>query len=164
MARAITGEYTPDLGTAMKMAASGNLVPVYREIDADLETPVSAYLKVAKGAIPSCWKVWRGREVLLGTAFIGTEPYKVIKTGSGQPDGDVGPLGLIREEIEKSSLVAVPDLPRFHGGAVGYLGYEAMHHFETYPRQRWTLCSYQRQPSYSPTLFLYSTISNTGLR
>ena len=42
-------EYTPDLTKAHQLSGAGNLVPVYREIDADLETPVSAYLKVATG-------------------------------------------------------------------------------------------------------------------
>ena len=127
------GRYTPDLATAMKMAVSGNLVPVYREIDADLETPVSAYLKVTKGNYSFLLESVEGGERFARYSFIGTEPYKVINTGPGQPDGDVNPLGLISKEMEKSSLASVPGLPRLHGGAVGYLGYEAMHHFEDVP-------------------------------
>ncbi|MFQ5874570.1 MAG: anthranilate synthase component I, partial [Dehalococcoidia bacterium] len=74
-----------------------------------------------------------GGERLARYSFIGTEPYKLLRTGPGQPDGDVDPLQLIRQELEKSALVVIPELPRFHGGAVGYLGYEAMHHFEDVP-------------------------------
>ena len=51
--------YYPTLEAVKKLAGQGNLVPVYREIDADLETPVSAYLKVARPPTLSCWKAWR---------------------------------------------------------------------------------------------------------
>ncbi|MCH9037657.1 MAG: anthranilate synthase component I, partial [Chloroflexi bacterium] len=100
------------------------------------ETPVSAYLKVATGAQSFLLESVEGGERPARYSFIGAEPYKMICTGPGQPQGDVDPLKLIREEMEKISLVTIPDLPRFHGGAVGYLAYEAMHHFEDVPSPR----------------------------
>ncbi|MFQ5934077.1 MAG: anthranilate synthase component I [Dehalococcoidia bacterium] len=133
MAKTATRTYTPNLATVRKLSASGNLVPVYQEIDADLETPVSAYLKVARGDHSFLLESVEGGERLARYSFIGTEPYKLIRTGPGEPNGDVDPLQLIREEMERASLVEIPELPRFHGGAVGYLGYEAMHHFEEVP-------------------------------
>ena len=133
MAKVITKTYTPDLETVRVLSNSGSLVPVYREIDADLETPVSAYLKVARGEQSFLLESVEGGERLARYSFIGTEPYKLVRTGPGQPDGDVDPLALIEQEMERSTLVEVPELPRFHGGAVGYLGYEAMHHFEDVP-------------------------------
>jgi anthranilate synthase component 1 len=129
-------EYTPDLTKVHQLSGAGNLVPVYREIDADLETPVSAYLKVATGPQSFLLESVEGGERPARYSFIGTEPYKMICTGPGQPQGDVDPLKLIRQEMEKISLVTIPDLPRFHGGAVGYLAYEAMHHFEDVPSPR----------------------------
>ena len=129
----MTSAYTPDLETVRALSATGNLVPIYREIDADLETPVSAYLKVARGDHSFLLESVEGGERLARYSFIGTEPYKLIRTGPDQPDGDVDPLRLISDELGKSSLVVIPELPRFHGGAVGYLGYEAMHHFEDVP-------------------------------
>ena len=98
-----------------------------------METPVSAYLKVARGERSFLLESVEGGERLARYSFIGTEPYKLVCTGPGQPDGDVDPLALIKQELERSTLVEVPELPRFHGGAVGYLGYEAMHHFEDVP-------------------------------
>ena len=136
MATSARRKYTPDLARVKQLAASGNLVPVYREIDADLETPVSAYLKVATGPQSFLLESVEGGERLARYSFIGTEPYKMIRTGPGQPQGDVDPLKLIREEMEGISLVTIPELPRFHGGAVGYLAYEAMHHFEDVPSPR----------------------------
>ena len=133
MVKAAASTYTPDLAKVRKLSASGNLVPVYREIEADLETPVSAYLKVARGSYSFLLESVEGGERLARYSFIGTEPYKLLRTGPGQPDGDIDPLRLIQEEVEGSSLVSIPELPRFHGGAVGYLSYEAMHHFEDVP-------------------------------
>ena len=125
--------YTPDLATLEELSRRGNLVPVYREIEADLETPVSAYLKVARGDYSFLLESVEGGERLARYSFIGTEPYKRVVTGPGQIDGDVDPLALVQEEIERSSVISVPGLPRFHGGAVGYLSYETMHHYEDVP-------------------------------
>ncbi|MFQ5933525.1 MAG: anthranilate synthase component I, partial [Dehalococcoidia bacterium] len=76
MARTVTREYTPDLATVRQLSESGDLVPVYREIDADLETPVSAYLKVARGDHSFLLESVEGGERLARYSFIGTEPYK----------------------------------------------------------------------------------------
>ena len=128
-----TSTYTPDLESVEKLSGEGTLVPVYREIEADLETPVSAYLKVARGDYSFLLESVEGGERMARYSFIGTEPYKRIVTGHGQPDGDVDPLKLVREEIDRVSVVSVPGLPRFHGGGVGYLSYEAMRHYEDVP-------------------------------
>ncbi len=125
--------YTPDLEGLEKLSGLGNLVPVYREIEADLETPVSAYLKVARGDYSFLLESVEGGERMARYSFIGTEPYKKIITGRGQQDGEANPLELVREELEKWSVVGASDVPRFHGGGVGYLSYEAMHHYEDVP-------------------------------
>ena len=112
------------------MAGQGNLVPVYRSINADLETPVSAYLKVAQGPYSFLLESVSGGERLGRYSFIGTDPYHVVKTGPGQPGGQVDPLNLVQAEMDKYQLVPVPGLPRFHGGAVGYLAYDSISYFE----------------------------------
>ena len=122
--------YNPSLEDIKKLAGSGNLVPVYREIDADLETPVSAYLKVAKPPYSFLLESVEGGERLARYSFIGTEPYAVMKTGASQPYGAVDPLVPIKEEMDRYKLVPIPDLPRFHGGAVGYLSYDVVRYFE----------------------------------
>ena len=111
------------------MAAKGNMVPIYREVRADLETPVSAFLKVAHGDYAFLLESVEGGERLGRYSFIGAEPYRTIRCEHA--DGD--PLRLIEEELGRFRSVEVPGLPRFHGGAVGYLGYEAAGHFERLP-------------------------------
>jgi len=85
--------YTPTLEQVKELAAEGNLIPVYQEINADLDTPVTAYMKVAKGPYSFLLESIEGGERLARYSFIGTEPSKVIRTGPGQPDGAVVPLG-----------------------------------------------------------------------
>ena len=122
--------YSPSLDQVRTLARNGNLVPIYREIDADLETPVSAYLKVARPPYSFLLESVEGGERLARYSFIGTEPYSVLKTGPGQPQGAGDPIVPIKAEMDKYRVVSIPDLPRFHGGAVGYLSYDIIRYFE----------------------------------
>ncbi len=126
--------YYPTLREVRELRKYGNLVPIYREIVADLETPVSAFLKIARGGYSFLLESVEGGEHLARYSFIGTEPYSVLATG-GRRDAlpTVNPLPLIQRELDKYKPVPLPDLPRFHGGAVGYLGYEVVRHFEELP-------------------------------
>jgi anthranilate synthase component 1 len=126
--------YVPSLDDVKAMAGRGNIVPVYREVAADLETPVSAYLKVARGEFSFLLESVEGGERLARYSFIGTEPYRVLRTGTGaasDPSGD--PLAHIEDELHRLQPVRVPGLPRFHGGAVGYLAYEVARYYERLP-------------------------------
>lgn len=125
--------YYPSLEEVKGMAWQGNLVPLYREINADLETPVSAYLKIARAPYSFLLESVEGGERLARYSFIGTEPFHVIKTGPGQPDGEVDPLALIQEQLDRYTPVPIQGLPRFHGGAVGYLAYDVVRYFERVP-------------------------------
>ncbi|MDP6549009.1 MAG: anthranilate synthase component I [Dehalococcoidia bacterium] len=122
--------YSPSLEEVKALAGQGNLVPIYRSINADLETPVSAYLKVARPPYSFLLESVAGGEQLGRYSFIGTEPYQVIKTGPDQPVGAVDPLTLVQAEIDKIQLITVAGLPRFHGGAVGYVSYDCIRYFE----------------------------------
>ncbi|HEY32991.1 MAG TPA: anthranilate synthase component I [Dehalococcoidia bacterium] len=125
--------YFPTLEQVKKRTGEGNLIPVYREIMADLETPVTAFLKIARGSHSFLLESVEGGERMARYSFIGTEPYRVLRTGSGEEVGAVDPLVLIQQELEKYRLVPLAELPRFHGGAVGYLSYEAVGYFEELP-------------------------------
>ena len=125
--------YHPSLAEVRALAANGNLVPVYREINADLETPVTAYLKVARPPYSFLLESVEGGERIARYSFIGTEPYDVIKTGRGQKDGAVDPLAPVEAALSQLRAVKIPALQRFTGGAVGYLSYEAVNHFERLP-------------------------------
>ena len=122
--------YYPSLEQVKAMAGQGNLVPVYKSINADLETPVSAYLKVARGPYSYLLESVEGGERLGRYSFIGTEPYKVVQTGAGSEAGEIDPLLLVEEEMGQYRYIPVDGLPGFQGGAVGYLAYDAIRYFE----------------------------------
>ena len=83
-------DYTPNFEEFKKLTTEYNLVPVYREITADLETPVSAYLKVARTPYSFLFESVEGGENLARFSFIGTEPGDVIRTGPGEKDSCPG--------------------------------------------------------------------------
>jgi len=122
--------YYPTLEEVKKHKKDGNLVPIYREIVADLETPVSAFLKVNRGGYSFLLESVEGGQRLARYSFIGTEPYRVLTT-KGEDRTD--PLPLIAEELNKYKIAPVSGLPRFCGGAVGYLAYETVTRFEELP-------------------------------
>ena len=122
--------YYPTLDQVKTMTRQGNLAPVCRSIHADLETPVSAYLKVARGPYSYLLESVEGGERMGRYSFIGANPYKVIATGPGQPAGEVDPLTLVQAEMSRYRLAPVDGLPGFHGGAVGYLAYDTIRYFE----------------------------------
>jgi len=122
--------YYPTLAEVRQLKKRGNLVPICRDIQADLETPVSAYLKIARGNYSFLLESVEGGEKLARYSFIGTEPLLVLRTRNDKP---VDPLIMVEKELSQFHPVAIPDLPRFHGGMVGYLSYEVARHFERLP-------------------------------
>lgn len=132
--------YWPAISQVLELArqGEGNLVPVFKEVPADLETPVSAYLKVASDADYSfLLESVEGGERLARYSFIGTEPYRVMRAGPyAHPWDGADPLREVEGELSRFRLVrpagqgAKTALPRFTGGAVGYLAWETVRHFE----------------------------------
>jgi anthranilate synthase component 1 len=135
----------------MRLADHGALVPVCRELAADLETPVSVYLKL-RGQGPSFLLESVEKAEQLGRySFLGFEPHRQIiardrrvtfrDNGHSETrrlaDGE-DPLHLVAAELARYQPVAplgnlTPDLPLFFGGAVGYLGYDLTRFFERLP-------------------------------
>ena len=128
---------------------AGNLLPVSYELLADLETPISVYLKVA-GDDPYTFLLEsvEGGERIARYSFVGLNPYLVMtvrgrlatlewragpRAGKREEAACDDPLLLIEAELARSRLVRIPGLPRLHGGAVGYLGYETVARFERLP-------------------------------
>ncbi len=122
--------YYPTLEEVRKHKKDGNLIPIYREIVADLETPVSAFLKINRGGYSFLLESVEGGERLARYSFIGTEPYKVLAI-KGEDKADSLPL--VAAELNKYKIVPVSGLPKFCGGAVGYLSYETVTRFEKLP-------------------------------
>ncbi|EIP96767.1 anthranilate synthase component I [Opitutaceae bacterium TAV1] len=134
----------PDRAAFRELAAQGNIIPVYADLMADFETPVSAYAKL-KAAGPSfLLESIEGGEHLSRYSFIGCRPRKIFACGPetteirtpgasgrpGQPPAvqtvptPADPLTLIEQEMSGFTPVTIPGLPRFTGGAVGFIGYE----------------------------------------
>jgi anthranilate synthase component 1 len=122
--------YYPTLEEVRQLKKYGNLVPVCRDIQADLETPVSAYLKIARGNYSFLLESVEGGERLARYSFIGTEPLLVLRTGNENP---VDPLNMVGKKLAQFRPVSIAGLPRFHGGMVGYLSYEVARYFERLP-------------------------------
>jgi anthranilate synthase component 1 len=136
----------PDLEGFKALSSKGNLIPVYREILADTETPVSAALKL--GGSPSfLLESVVGGEKWARYSFLGSKPSKVIKSWGRRVeikdeirrkqvfDAD-DPLDIIKKEIRAYTPVDVKGLPRFCGGLVGYIGYDMVRFFEKIPDQK----------------------------
>jgi anthranilate synthase component 1 len=119
-------ECTPSPAEARALAADHALVPVYREVLADMLTPVRAYTLLCPAGEPGfLLESVEGGERLARYSFIGSRPVELDL-------GDGNPLPAL-VQVASESVAPVPGLPRFHGGAVGYLGYETARHFEHLP-------------------------------
>ena len=119
--------FTPTKAEFLKLAQQGNLIPVYREILADTETPVTAYQKIRKRGPSFLLESVEGGEHIGRYSFLGANPHSVIRV-TGDAGGD--PLRQVEAEMAKFRPVTVPGLPRFAGGAVGFIGYEYIHAIE----------------------------------
>ena len=119
-----------ELEDFIKKSKEYNLIPVFREIRADLDTPLSIYLKLSKNNYSFLLESITGGENLARYSIIGTNPKKVIKTGKNEEFGEVDPLEIIKNEINSYKVPEIKELPVFTGGAVGYLSYETISYFE----------------------------------
>ncbi|KAG5647130.1 hypothetical protein DXG03_001085 [Asterophora parasitica] len=108
----------------------GNCVPVYVELPADLITPCMAYLRIAKDSKYSfLLESVIGGENVARYSFIGADPFKVIKTGpSEEISGD--PMIALQRELAHYKYVHLPEVPTFTGGAIGFVTYDCIQHFE----------------------------------
>lgn len=136
--------YKPSLEEFKKNAQSGNLIPVYKEILADLDTPVSAYMKI-KGEYSFLFESVEGGEKWARFCFLGCDPQAVFTMKGGkvvvETDGakteivsETGDaLDVLKEQMQKYRPVKIDGLPRFTGGAVGFISYDMVRYFEELP-------------------------------
>ena len=133
----------PDIKSSMHYAKGGNLIPVYREILADLDTPVSAFLKT--GGSPSfLLESVVGGEKWARYSFLGSNPSKIIRGWGKKIEirerekkpvvfETEDPVAVLKKELSVYRPVDVPGPPRFSGGLVGYMGYDMVRFFERVP-------------------------------
>jgi len=134
---------SPDLAEFKRLATQGNLVPVYLEVMADMDTPVTAFRKIDDGRYSFLLESIEGGEKWARYSFLGASPALIFRSrGSSveiEEKGEVtvveasDPTVLLRDYLARYRPVELPELPRFTGGAVGYLGYDMVRHFENLP-------------------------------
>ncbi|NCC50250.1 MAG: anthranilate synthase component I [Spartobacteria bacterium] len=140
--------YCPDKKSFMEKARHGNVIPVWRELLADQDTPLSAYerLRTAlreRHEMPCSFLLEsvEGGEHIARYSFIGGMP-RILIQGTGRRvelrhiDGttsireEVDPLDVLQECMAQYRPVPDPELPRFFGGAVGFIGYDSICQYE----------------------------------
>jgi len=137
-------QYSLSLDQFRLYAHEGNLIPLYREILADYETPVSAFAKIDHGPTAYLLESIEGGEKWARYSFLGSGSPVVIYEDRGDLIHVRGkrkkripsrgnPLERLREHMKGYRPVTVPNLPRFVGGAVGYLSYDIVRTFEDLP-------------------------------
>ncbi len=155
------------------LSNQGNLIPIYREILADFDTPVSAFSKINMGPHAFLFESIEGGENWARYSFLGSQPSKVFWEHEGEVITQQGrkrtrvplksnPLDHIQEAMAEYQPVSVPGLPRFVGGAVGFLAYDVVRSFEFIP-------SYPKDEPKTPlfafcitdTLLIFDNVAHT---
>lgn len=139
-------EYFPILQEFKRLASKGNLVPVYREILADMDTPVSAFCKLGLEPYSFLLESVEGGERIARYSFLGSDPFCIIRSKGDlvhvTEDGVTreivlsegqDPLSIIQQQLERYTFAGGEGLPAFCGGAVGYMGYDTVRFFEKIP-------------------------------
>jgi len=119
--------FYPSLDEFIKLSKKGNLIPVFREIVADMESPVSAYKKIA-GEHSFLLESVEGGEKIARYSFLGSDPVKVFKVRGGKD-----PFPELKKLMSQFKPVKVTGVPRFHGGLVGYMSYDIVRFIEDIP-------------------------------
>ena len=134
----------PDRDRFTELARDHVVVPVWREVIADVQTPVAAFLRLRN--------VWRdafllesveGGERWARYSFVGGDAYATVKAKDGRvwvegeavaaPEPDEQPLAFVRRLLDGYSAPRLEELPPFHGGAVGFIGYDSVRELERLP-------------------------------
>ena len=131
----------------VELARRGTFVPVVKEIMADLLTPVSAFLKIAEHSdYAFLFESVEGGEQVARYSFLGKDPFLVLRSRDGKTVIDRSGVTTetsepfvpaVRRLMAEFRAPVVPDLPRFTGGAVGYIGYDASVRFEPALADTW---------------------------
>jgi anthranilate synthase component 1 len=140
-------DITPSRDAILDYFKQGDLVPVYRRLLADLETPMSVFLKLREAGKPAfLLESVEGGEQVGRYSFLGVSPRTVLTVKAGiltrTVDGQTttrplaageDPLHAVKAEFDAVQPVHIPGLPRLMGGAVGYLSYDVVRYFERLP-------------------------------
>jgi len=137
----MTAQVTPTLDEFVELTKQGNVIPVFAEFIADGETPVSAFKKLDCGGYSFLFESTEKNDVSGRFSFVGVDPHvilqcygrevRVIEDGNERRfEMSSDPLEEVRKLMGCYQFVSHRELPRFAGGAVGFIGYESIHFFE----------------------------------
>jgi len=137
-------DYTPSKKEFIKLSKKGNLIPVFKEITVDLETPVSAFMKIDKGEYSFLLESVEGGEKIARYSFLGCAPSLVFKSKGREIEiieerktrrftVSSDPLEEMKKILDRYRFVHTAGLPRFCGGFVGFMGYDMVRFFEELP-------------------------------
>lgn len=134
---------SPSSSEFLELAKQGNIIPVYTDLTADMGTPVSVYHCLSEDRPAFLFESITGGEHISRYSFVGCSPKAQIiayeqETHIHHRDGNTeviptpaDPLNVVEQMMAKFKVVETPGMPRFHGGAVGFVGYEYVHRVET---------------------------------
>ncbi|MCA9399060.1 MAG: chorismate-binding protein, partial [Candidatus Omnitrophica bacterium] len=141
--------YIPSKPDFLKLTTKGNLIPVYKELLADLDTPVWAYYKIAvKSKYSFLLESVEGEEKIARFSFLARDPELILETKHNsakithfkgkthqvtKKTIEDSPLTYIRQIMARYRFVNLDGLPRFCGGMVGFLSYDTVRFFEKLP-------------------------------
>jgi anthranilate synthase component 1 len=135
--------HKPDKEEFRSLARDHNVVPVWREVLADVQTPVAAFLRVAPSPNAFLLESVEGGERWSRYSFLGGDSFATIKAKDGRvwtegdppvsPEPDEAPLAYVRRLLESCDAPRLEGLPPLHGGAVGYIGYDCVRELEQLP-------------------------------
>ncbi|MFA5410510.1 MAG: anthranilate synthase component I [Candidatus Omnitrophota bacterium] len=138
--------YCPSLKEFLRLTKKGNVIPVYKEINADLDTPILAFLKIKKDDYAFLLESVEGQEKIARYSFLGSNPALVFRSKGKSIEisypqkklirrfvAKTDPLDEIKKIMHNFRPVRSKGLPRFYGGLVGYIGYDMVRFFEKLP-------------------------------
>lgn len=144
----VKNNYSLDLEQFLKLSKTANVIPVYKEISADLDTPVSTFLKLEKDDYAFLLESVEGQEKIARYSFLASGSSLVFKSKGNNIEivsrknnkktvkkfvTDKDPLFEIKKIMQSFKPVNLKELPRFYGGFVGYIGYDTVRFFEEIP-------------------------------
>ena len=134
----------PDFEEYEKLSKEGNLIPVYAEILGDLDTPVSTFIRMFESDYAFLLESVEGGEKWARYSFLGADPQVIFRSKGKRAEiirgekaevieGFKDALDPLSKLMAEYKPVALPGLPRFVGGAVGYIAYDMIRYFEDMP-------------------------------
>jgi len=137
------GLHKPDRRTFVELCRNHSVIPVWREVLADTQTPVGAFLKLAPAPDGFLLESVEGGERWARYSFLGGDAFASVKAAGGRvsvtgvppvgPDDGEPPLAYVRRLLDACSSPRIEGLPPLHGGAVGYIGYDCVRELEDLP-------------------------------